>query len=376
MSPQGRGGDSAGPATPAVDADLGFRPIVDLDAGTVLAIEVDIWPPATDTGNETPQRWARLARQAVAEEPLLPLVLPLPVAAVTSRPETFDLVENELRRAGRRPRDITLTLGPELREVPRSALVHGVHRLRERGFRCAFGTSSVPPDLLVEAAPFLLRIDPDIIAGIPADDRRVGLVEGLVLIGRGSGVYPMAAGVTTLDQVVKLRDTGVRLAHGPFFTGDHWRPGERVNPVPDPSVTSDAAMSESGPRVSEFTGPPVAVTANATAEEVREVFTNDPALNSVVLVDHRDRPTGLIDRSRFLLAITGPYGHALHARRPAERLADSPRTVGRGVPAMSALRAAGTDRERVYDDLITVNEFGQCTGIVHVGDLIRSLAGA
>ncbi|MBB4932389.1 EAL domain-containing protein (putative c-di-GMP-specific phosphodiesterase class I) [Lipingzhangella halophila] len=377
---RGRLAGDPGTSDVAVRDDLLFRPIVDIDAGSVLAVEVETPGPATgaqsgDTAAQA-QQLARLARRVVAEEPLLPLVLPLPSAAVMSGPTAFELVENELRRAGRRPRDITLMLGPDLRDIPRAALVRGVRGLRERGFRCAFGTSSVPPDLLLEADPFLLRIDPEIVAGVPSDDRRSAVIEGLVLIGRGSGIYPMATGVATVAQLVKLRDIGLRLAHGPFFAADEWRPGGRVNPVPDPSVTSEVPELGSGPRVSEFMGPPVAVTAEATAEEVLDAFTNDPALNSVILIDHRERPLGLIDRSRFLLAITGPYGHALHARRPAERLADSPRTVARGLPAMAALRAAGTDRDRVYDDLITVNEFGQCTGIVHVSDLIRSLARA
>lgn len=367
-----------GAADGSVSDDLLFRPIVDIDAGSVLAVEVEQAGPAADarTGDPAAQaeRLARIARRTVAEEPLLPLVLPLPAAAVTAGPDTFKLVENELRRAGRRPRDITLMLDSQLRDLPPDTLVRSVRELRSYGFRCAFGTSSVPPDLLLDADPFLLRIDPGIVAGIPSDDRRVAVIEGLALIGRGSGIYPMATGVATVAQLAKLRDAGVRLAHGPFFAGDGWCPGDRVNPVPDPAVTSDGSVLDSGPRVSEFMGPPVAVTAEATAEEILDAFTNDPALNSVILIDHRDRPIGLIDRSRFLLAITGPYGHALHARRPAERLADSPRTVPRGLPAMAALRAAGTDRDRVYDDIITVNEFGQCTGIVHISDLIRNLS--
>ncbi|WP_236700314.1 EAL domain-containing protein [Allosalinactinospora lopnorensis] len=355
-----------------------FRPIVDLDGGAVLAVEVetlarDHSPHDGDAAAQA-ERLARLARRVTAEEPLLPLVLPLVATTVTAGPETFRLLENELRRAGRRPRDVTLMLGPELRDLPRGSLVRGIRELRKLGFRYAFGTASVPPDLLLDADPFLFRIDPGIVSGIPSDERRLAIVEGLSRIGRGSGIYPMATGVATVAQLVKLRDAGIRLAHGPFFADDGWKPGDRVGPVPGSAVASALPALESGPRVSEFMRPPVAVTAEATAEEVLEAFTNDPALNSVVLIDHRERPIGLIDRSRFLLAVTGPYGHALHARRPAERLADPPRTVARGLPAMAALRTAGTDSERIYDDLIAVNEFGQCIGIVHVGDLIRSLA--
>jgi hypothetical protein len=96
----------------------------------------------------------------------------------------------------------------------------------------------------------------------------------------------------------------------------------------------------------------------------------------VILVDEYQRPRSSVDRSRFLLSIAGPYGHALHAKRPAHRLADPPRVVPRTTPAIAAMHLAGRDAARVYDDLVVVDEVGRCMDIVHVGDLIRHAAGA
>jgi hypothetical protein len=48
--------------------------------------------------------------------------------------------------------------------------------------------------------------------------------------------------------------------------------------------------------------------------------------------------------------------------------------VPKTVPAIAALRAAGKESERVYDDLVVIDEIGRCLGIVRVSDLIRSLA--
>lgn len=376
------GGSRSGAADGASGHEMVFRPVVDLDSGAVLAVDADLAPSGGRSQAEWPadpaavaEQLARLVRNATARESLLPLVLPLPAQAVTASPEVFQLFEDTLRRCGRRPRDVTVMLGPDLPHVAREALVRTIARLREQGFRCALGTSAVAPDLLLETTPFLLRIDPGIVAGLPGDQRLAALVDGLARIGHGAGVFPVAAGVTSDEQVHRLREAGVRLAQGPLFADDAWTPGDRVVTVPAASVESASARHDSGPPITEFMRPPVAMNTDATAEEVLDAFSGDTALNSVVLIDHRDRPAALIDRARFLLAVTGPYGHALHAKRPAHRLADTPRTVPRNYRAMAALRAAGADRERVYDDLITVNEFGQCTGIVHVGDLIQSLAG-
>ena len=115
------------------------------------------------------------------------------------------------------------------------------------------------------------------------------------------------------------------------------------------------------------------MTVEATSEEVLEASSAISALNSVILLDHRERPVAALDRARFLLSITGPYGHALYAKRPA-RSSLIRRGCSRYGPALAALRIAGTDQDRVYDDLIAVNEFGQCRGVVHISDIIRGLS--
>ncbi|WP_394350378.1 EAL domain-containing protein [Nocardiopsis deserti] len=360
----------------------GYQPVVDLDSGTVVAVEVTASPPPTARGSYaevSPQEESAVAewllalvRETAVSESLLPMVLPLP-ARILAGEGFAPLVESLLRRAGRRPRDITFMLSPDMAELARRTVVAGVSRLRAAGFRCGFGTAMVRPDLVVESAPFLMRIDPAIVSGVAGDQRHATVVEGLARIGRGSGVYALASGVGTAEDVVRLRRCGIRVGTGPFFADHAWRPGERVTPVPEPSTGQDG-KEDSGPRVTEFMVPPVGLDSDATAEQVLESFTGDPALNSVILIDHRDRPVGVVDRTRFLLSVTGRYGHALHAKRPALRLAEPPRTVPAWMSALAALRVAGQDTERVYDDLIATNSYGQCLGVVHISDLIQSLS--
>ncbi|WP_026119699.1 EAL domain-containing protein [Nocardiopsis ganjiahuensis] len=358
-----------------------FRPVVDLDSGAVVAVEVVTRvpeglgrPDGSGRGAVLTAEWlASLVRNGIGSEYLLPLILPLPSAVLVDGGNLPALVESALRRAGRRPRDVTLMLTPDLVDLPRTAVLAGVAGLRALGFRCGFGTAMARPDLVVEATPFLARLDPALVSGIDGDQRHGGIVEGLARIGRSSGVYALAAGVSRSEEIVRLRQCGVRLGSGAFFAEPDWRPGEKVTPVPEPAATA-LDDTDAGPRVTEFMVPPLDFDSESTGEHVLEAFTADTALNSVVLIDHRDRPTGVIDRTRFLLSVTGRYGHALHAKRPALRLAESPRTVPAWLSAISALRVAGQDRERVYDDLIVTNPYGQCMGVVHVSDLIQSLS--
>lgn len=358
-----------------------FRPIVDLDSGAVVAVEVVApvpeglgRPDGSGRSAALVAEWlSALVRAVGGAESLLPLVLPLPSVVLADGTGLPALAESALRRAGRRPRDVTLMLTPDLVDLPRDIVLSGVAGLRSVGFRCGFGTAMARPDMVLEALPFLIRLDPALVSGIDSDQRHSGIVEGLSRIGRSSGVYALGAGVTRGEEIVRLRACGVRLGSGTFFTAPGWRPGEKVTPVPEPAATA-LGDTDGGPRVTEFMVPPLDFDSESTGEHVLEAFTADTALNSVILIDHRERPTGVIDRTRFLLSVTGRYGHALHAKRPALRLAESPRTVPAWMSAIAALRVAGQDRERVYDDLIVTNTYGQCLGLVHVSDLIQSLS--
>ncbi|MEE2048096.1 diguanylate phosphodiesterase, partial [Nocardiopsis tropica] len=149
---------------------------MDLDSGAVVAVEVVAAPPAphpavpggppnaemgVHEGTAVADWVLDLVAEAAGTESLLPLVLPLPARILTAGEGFVALVESRMRRAGRRPRDITFLLGTDLADLPRSVVSPGVSRLRAAGFRCGFGTSMVRPDLVVEAAPFLMRIDPE-----------------------------------------------------------------------------------------------------------------------------------------------------------------------------------------------------------------------
>jgi diguanylate cyclase (GGDEF)-like protein len=129
------------------------------------------------------------------------------------------------------------------------------------------------------------------------------------------------------------------------------------------------------PRVTDFLNPAVMLPATATADEVRATLADRPDINGVVLVDEGWRPQWSIDRSRFLLIVAGPYGHALHAKRGAARHADKPLLIDREATGMELLELVGdTDWERTGDDVVVTDEGGRCVGIVRVTEVIRGVA--
>lgn len=73
--------------------------------------------------------------------------------------------------------------------------------------------------------------------------------------------------------------------------------------------------------------------------------------------------------------MSGPYGHALYADRPAAKLGDPPRTVGADATAWEVLDVvADGERDRTSDDVAVVDHYGRCVGVVRLADLVRALS--
>jgi EAL domain-containing protein (putative c-di-GMP-specific phosphodiesterase class I) len=348
---------------------IAFHPIIDLDTGTVVAVSAPA-PAGPGTGLESDVDRAILAAHATTQrETLLPLHLFLH-ARTLADDRSMDRLHQTLLSLGRRPGGVIVSVNGLFGGMSPQDAAGRLGRLRATGYLVGIEhVADLPSRFVAEVAPSVLTLDPELTRRAAADPRRAALVEALVALGRRTGGHVLAPGVIDDDQLQKLRSLGVRLAQGPLLTPPDWRPGMPV------TVHLGARETDRlGPRVTEFMMPATVMPETATADEVFSAFNAEPNTTSVVLVDPAQRPRHTVDRTRFLLKLAGAYGHALHAHKPATRLADHPRTVPRTVPAIAALRAAGEDSSRVYDDLVVIDEVGRCMGIARVGDLIRSLS--
>ena len=360
-----------------------FHPVVDLGSGTVVAVEARALPSASgpvrfDPASEDVRRAVEAAVAAAGLGTPLPLQIGLRAETLAAGDDLLAELHRGLAGTGRRPQEIIIcaTGGfppPLLPSV--AAALSGLRRTGHLVALAGLGAFHAPLGLLADGAFYLLELDPELAGRAVSDPRRAALVAGLVELAHRLETHLLAPRMTTREQVLHMRDAGVRLVEGPALAPSDWRPGMPVTiPVAAPGEPAPREHPDLGPRVSEFMLPAVTMPDTATAGEVLDALNAESGITSVVLVDDRQRPRYAVDRTRFLLGLSGAYGHALHARRPAARLAAPPRPVPRTVPAIAALRAAGREDERVYDDLVVVDEVGRCLGIVRVADLIRGLS--
>ncbi|MEU9734735.1 GGDEF domain-containing protein [Streptomyces sp. NPDC048002] len=352
-----------------------FQPVVNLTTGAVAGLETLARPETGDILAEArrdPELDGGLAvsaiRAAVRKESLLPLHVNV-FAGTLADLGGLPRLEGAVRESGRMPWEITLDIVPPYTHVPHQALLSAVGSLREQGFRISadgVGDGDVPLRLLIDMEPDLVKLDASLLVRSPAVRAMRTLCDEL-------GALLCVEGVETELQYAAAVSAGAQLAQGDLFAPPARRPAADVY-VP-PRRPGAGPSPRSGPPVREFVRPAALLPATASAGQVRMILTGSPEVSGVLLIDNRGVPVRSVHRSRFLLSMSGRYGHALYADRPAFKLGDPPRTVGVDATAWEVLDVVAVgDRGRTSDDVAVVDRCGRCVGVVRLADLVRALA--
>lgn len=376
------------------DVRFAFQPLYSLHTGGIVAFEALARPAVGSIGDVLAQAWrhgrlphvdvglaAAAAVVEAAHETLLPLHLNITAFTTAEPVSAFAPLLEVLSRTGRRPREVVLEISPPFQPVAPSALLAGMHRLADQGFRLAFdglGASDLPLNLLTEARIDLVKLDRTTLRRIPGDRAAVAIVEALVHFAARTELRLVATGIESRAQLETARRLGVRIAQGDLFTpAGLGALANAVTPaIPEPADETDpVSLAPSAlPRVEEFLRPATTVHSAATCEEVRTVLLESEA-GGIIGVDAQGHPQWSVDRTRFLLAVTGPYGHALHANRPAVRLSDPPRTIRHGARALDLLHLVrDADWSRTGEDVVLVDHDGRYQGVVMVAEIVRAMA--
>lgn len=352
-----------------------FQPVVNLTTGGVTALEILARPETGDIlaqARRDPELDGRLAALAVRATSRKETLLPLHVnvfAGTLADLGGLAALREAVRAAGRSPWEVTVDIGPPYTHVPQHALLEAVAALRGHGFRiCAdgVGDGDVPLRLLTDLAPELVKLDVSLLA-------RPAAVRAMRTLCEQLGALLSVEGVETELQCSAAVAAGAQLAQGDLFAPPARLPAADVYvPVLSPGV---APTPPPGPSVLQFVRPAALLPVTASAGRVRALLTGSPDVSGVLLVDPAGVPVRSVHRSRFLLSMSGPFGHALYADRPAAKLGDPPRTVGVDATAWEVLDVvADGERDRTSDDVAVVDRHGRCVGVVRLADLVRALS--
>jgi EAL domain-containing protein (putative c-di-GMP-specific phosphodiesterase class I) len=379
----------------SVDTRFAFQPLVNLHTGGVIAMEMLARPVHRDVrsllrsaahagGLERLDVTLAVAaaRCSSEHETLLPLHLNLMVDTVIAEGEPLAPLHHALSDTGLRASQTVLEINPSDAALRPELLFAGLHRLRRHGYRIALdgvGAGNYPPTVIAEARPDLIKMDREIVAGLPRASGCVAVLEALQHLATRIGAQVVAEGVERSEQLATLRQYGIGIAQGNLLGPPNRRP---LVSLPTSGIAEFRAPVSPAPtrglpkaRITDFMHPAVTLPLTATGEEVRAVLSTRLGISGVVLVDDEGRPRSTLDRNRFLLAVSGAYGYALYAQREAIRLGDAPRVLESSSTVLAALELVRSSRaHRRYDDIVVLDSGGRCIGVVCVGDVIQGVA--
>jgi diguanylate cyclase (GGDEF)-like protein len=369
-----------------------LQPIVDLSTGRVLAHEaltrpagssvIELFDTARVDGdvNAVDLRLALAAIDAAAGVPTTLHVNLLP-STLVGVDDLRDQLDAAVERTGREPHTLVIEL---TEQEPVADLVAAKRRcasLRNHGYAIAIddvGNGHASLRLITALRPQTVKTDASIVADLPHSDEAAALLEALLLYCRRIGAQLVAEGIETEEQLAGLRSLGVGYGQGLLLAPPATGPSVEVTVPPlrlgAAGFAVPAPDGGDGPVMRDLARRAVTVPADGSGEAVRTLFSADDDLLTVVLVDPVGRPVGAVNRSRFMVAASGPFGHALNVRRSAAQHASTPRVVAPDTPVREAVGLVATrGGNRIYDDLVVVDGEGQCAGVVRVYDLLTAV---
>ncbi|HJQ46763.1 MAG TPA: GGDEF domain-containing protein [Amycolatopsis sp.] len=366
------------------DLEFAFQPLYSLHTGEAVAVEALAVPGEVAVGKILMQARAEgllaaadveLAVRAVLAEAPHATLLPLHVnvtAVTVAAPRALEPLLHALSQVARRPREIVLEIGAPFEDVADEELLSGMLRLRGAGFRLAFdglGASDLSWNMLARAPAELAKIDRSLVHGAAEEVSTVAFLEALVAFAARRDLRLVAGEIETDAQLAAVQRLGIRLVQGRLFADR--RPGRAALPTAAPEV----APAFAAPRMQDMLRPTATVPTTATCADVRDLLARPETPAVVVGLDERACPEWTVERERFLLAVTGPYGHALYASRPASKLADKPRTVPAELGALQLLTSVARGTYPPGEDtLIVIDDLGRYQGMVLVPEVVHAMA--
>jgi diguanylate cyclase (GGDEF)-like protein len=254
-------------------------------------------------------------------------------------------------------------------------LFNALHHYRDMGFSIALddlgaGYSSLR--LWSELRPDYVKIDRHFIDGIHQDSLKREFVGSILQIARASRAQVIAEGIELDEELAVLGDMGVDLVQG-YLLGrpQEFPPCDALALLPQASSTVAPLGEDNGDLDALLIEQP-AVPLTTPTQQVLEAFRRQANLNSLAVLDERDKPCGIVHRHSLADALLQPFGTDLFARKPISRLMSQDfLAVERGQSLQQVSRLlTSRARQRIEEDFI-ITQSGRYLGLGRVIDVLK-----
>ena len=280
-----------------------------------------------------------------------------------------------LQRYGIPPSQVVIELTEQTPTDDFGLLYNALYHYRDMGFSIALddlgaGYSSLR--LWSELRPDYVKIDRHFIDGIHQDAVKREFVGSILQMAKASRALVIAEGIELAEELAVLIDMGVDLVQGYLLCRPQEHPprdARTLLPKIDPNAV---ALFEEGSDLSALLNTLPAVVQTTPTAAVLEAFRKQPNLNSLAVLDDKQRPIGIVHRYSLSDTLLQPLATQIYGRKPisflmsddflAVELSQSLQQVSRLITSRA--------RQRIEEDFIIIQN-GVYLGLGRVIDVLK-----
>ncbi|GAB6113601.1 GGDEF domain-containing protein [Desulfomicrobium salsuginis] len=250
---------------------------------------------------------------------------------------------------------------------------------RSQGFKVAVddaGTGYSGLSTIAALQPDYIKVDMSLVRDIDKDPVRRALMETMVTLAGRIGSEIIAEGIETKGEAGALIEIGVHYGQGYFLSRPHFPKPETHLDIRDLVPLRQDALSRLSCSIpiGQLAQKTMTVSPRTPVQSVQRIFSTNPALTSVVVVED-GQPRGLVMGYSLDRHLATLYGRALYAEKPVSLLMDTePMIADEREPVESVAKNANTrEMLKAYDEVI-VTRGGDFLGVVTVQKMLTTLA--
>ncbi|MFJ3470368.1 bifunctional diguanylate cyclase/phosphodiesterase [Pseudomonas sp. NPDC090201] len=280
-----------------------------------------------------------------------------------------------LQRYGIPPSQVVIELTEQTPTDDFELLYNALYHYRDMGFSIALddlgaGYSSLR--LWSELRPDYVKIDRHFIDGIHQDAVKREFVGSILQMAKASRALVIAEGIELAEELAVLIDMGVDLVQGYLLCRPQEHPprdARTLLPKIDPNAV---ALFDEGSDLSALLNTLPAVVQTTPTAAVLEAFRKQANLNSLAVLDDKQRPIGIVHRHSLSDALLQPFATEIYGRKPISRLMSDDFLaveLSQSLQQVSRLITSRA-RQRIEEDFIIMQN-GVYLGLGRVIDVLK-----
>ncbi|MCV2367215.1 GGDEF domain-containing protein [Roseateles oligotrophus] len=286
------------------------------------------------------------------------------------------------------PSSVMIELTEHERVTDIENLRRAITALRRQGVGIAlddFGDGRSSLRLWSEIQPDIVKIDKYFTHDLPAHAEKLQTFRALLQLAETFGAQLIAEGIESAEELRVLRDLGVTFGQG-WLIGRPSSEGavEALAAARTVLASSDIAVlpelrraSSNGVTAERLMMEAVTVREDASHEQLFRIFNEHEQLHAIAILNAKDEPVALVDRSQFINRWAKPFFNDLYGRHACTLFANQTPLIVDADTGIEALTTVLTSSDQRYlREGFIITRDGRYLGLGTGEQLVRSVTEA